>query len=180
TLHLKGPTSTGKDAVLLAWLSSIAGVDSKKLADEIFNSGSVILANLPEKVVRSDHKIYEEEGVKFAVSQVEELGFGNFWEHAKPIAAALAALRDEEKLAFAALLVTDINTQNSLLLVKGDAEFIRRISYPHVEQDEIFDLPGIVSRKKQLIPYLASLLKEMSADGALPANRSATPFRKRK
>ncbi|MEY2879515.1 MAG: hypothetical protein RLZZ15_1895, partial [Verrucomicrobiota bacterium] len=40
TLHLKGPTSTGKDAVLLAWLSSIAGVDSKKLADEIFNSGS--------------------------------------------------------------------------------------------------------------------------------------------
>ena len=180
TLHLNGPTTTGKDAIILAWLSEIAGVDSKKLADEIFNSGSVILANPPEKIVRSDHKIYEEEGVRFAVSQVEELGFGNFWEHAKPIAAALAELRDEERLAFAALLVTDINTQNSLLLVKGDADFIRRISYPHVEQDEIFDLPGIVSRKKQLIPYLASLLKEMSADGALPISRSGTPFKKKR
>lgn len=180
TLHLNGPTTTGKDAILLAWLSEIAGVNSKKLADEIFNSGSVILANPPEKVVRSDFKIYDEEGIRFAVSQVEELGFGNFWQHAKPIARAVQDLRDEERLAFAALLVTDINTQNSLLLVKGDAAFIERIRYPHVEQDEIFDMPGVVSRKKQLIPYLSSLIKEMAADGALPSSRSASPFKKKK
>jgi manganese-dependent inorganic pyrophosphatase len=180
TLHLNGPTTTSKDAIILAWLAEIAGVNSKQLADEIFNSGSVILANPPEKIVRSDYKIYEEEGIRFAVSQVEELGFGNFWDHAKPIAAALGELRDEERLAFAALLVTDINTQNSLLLVKGDATLIQRISYAPVEQDEIFDLPGIVSRKKQLIPYLASLLKEMAADGVLPTTRSAAPFKKKK
>jgi manganese-dependent inorganic pyrophosphatase len=179
TLNLHGPTTTAKDGMILTWLAQIAGVEAKKLADEIFNSGSVILANPPEKVVRSDHKVYEEEGVRFAVSQVEELGFGNFWAHAKPIAAALAALRDEERLAFAALLVTDINTQDSLLLVKGDAEFIRRISFKHVEQDEIFDLPGIVSRKKQLIPYLSSLLKEMAAEGELPT-ASRAPFKKKK
>ena len=180
TLHLNGPTTTSKDAIILAWLAEIAGVNSKQLADEIFNSGSVILANPPEKIVRSDYKIYEEEGIRFAVSQVEELGFGNFWDHAKPIAAALGELRDEERLAFAALLVTDINTQNSLLLVKGDSTLIQRISYAHVEQDEIFDLPGIVSRKKQLIPYLTSLLKEMAADGVLPTTRSAAPFKKKK
>ena len=180
TLHLNGPTTTPKDAIILAWLAEIAGVNSKQLADDIFNSGSVILANPPEKIVRSDYKIYEEEGIRFAVSQVEELGFGNFWDHAKPIAAALGELREEERLAFAALLVTDINTQNSLLLVKGDATLIQRISYAHVEQDEIFDLPGIVSRKKQLIPYLSSLLKEMAADGVLPTTRTAAPFRKKK
>jgi len=179
TLHLNGPTTTRKDAILLAWLSEISGVNSKQLADEIFNSGSVILANPPEKIVRSDYKIYEEEGLRFAVSQVEELGFGNFWQQAKPIATALEGLRDEEQLAFAALLVTDINTQNSLLLVKGDAGFIQRISYAHVEQDEIFDLPGVVSRKKQLIPYLVSLLKEMSADGSLPTP-PPTPSRRKK
>jgi manganese-dependent inorganic pyrophosphatase len=180
TLHLNSPTTTPKDGVILAWLARIAGVDSRKLADEIFSSGSVILANPPAKVVRSDFKIYEEEGVRFAVSQVEELGFGNFWQHAKLISEALQHLRDEEHLAFACLLVTDINTQNSLLLVKGDAGLINRISYAHVEQDEIFDLPGIVSRKKQLIPYLGSLLREMAADGALPASPTATPFRKKK
>lgn len=181
TLHLNGPTSTPKDAILLAWLGEIAGVKSKQLADQIFNSGSVILASSPDKVVRSDFKVYDEEGVRFAVSQVEELGFGNFWRHAKPITNAIQELREEEKLAFAALLVTDINTQNSLLIVKGDPGVIERIGYPHVEKDEIFDLPGIVSRKKQLIPYLTSLIKEMAADGALPTGRSGAPFaRKRK
>lgn len=179
TLHLNGPTTTRKDAIILAWLAEIAGVESKLLAEEIFNSGSVILGNPPEKIVRSDYKIYDEEGVRFAVSQVEELGFRNFWEQAKPIAAALQDLCDEERLAFAALLVTDINTQNSLLLVKGDAGFIDRISYTHIEQDEIFDLPGVVSRKKQLIPYLTSVLKEMASDGSLPTV-SAPPFKKKK
>lgn len=172
TLHLNGPTTTSKDAQILAWLVKISGVNSRQLADEIFNSGSVILSMTPQKVVRSDFKIYNEEGVRFAVSQVEELGFGNFWQHAQPIADALQELCGDEKLVFAALLVTDINTQNSLLLVKGDAEVISRINYPHVEQDEIFDLQGIVSRKKQLIPYLTSLLKELVSDGAtLSGNR---------
>jgi manganese-dependent inorganic pyrophosphatase len=91
----------------------------------------------------------------------------------------LQDLLDEERLAFAALLVTDINTQNSLLLVKGDPGFIDRISYAHIEQDEIFDLPGVVSRKKQLIPYLTSVLKEMAAEGTLPT-ASAPPFKKKK
>ncbi|MSU50843.1 MAG: putative manganese-dependent inorganic diphosphatase [Opitutus sp.] len=180
TLHLNGPTTTSKDAIILAWLAEIAGVNSKQLADEIFNSGSVILANPPDKVVRSDFKIYEEEGIRFAVSQVEELGFGNFWQHAKPIAKAVQDLRDEERLVFAALLVTDINTQNSLLLVKGDSTVIGKISYPHVEQDEIFDMPGVVSRKKQLIPYLTSLIKEMAAEGTLPSSKSGAPFGRKK
>jgi len=177
TLHLNGPTTTRKDAIILAWLAEIAGINSKQLAEEIFNSGSVILANPPDKTVRSDYKIYEEESVRFSVSQVEELGFRNFWLHSAEIAGALQDLRDEERLAFAALLVTDINTQNSLLLVKGDAEFIKRVGYAHVEKGEIFDLPGIVSRKKQLIPYLTTLLKEMAADGASLSTGTAAPFR---
>ena len=169
TLHLNSPTSTEKDASLLAWLSTIANVNSGELASTIFSSGSVILAASPEKVIRSDFKIYEDLGVRFSVSQVEELGFGNFWLHAKTLAAALQQVSDAEHLAFASLLITDINTQNSLLLVKGDAEFIGHVTYPHVEQDEIFDLPGIVSRKKQLIPYITSVLREMQAEGLLPA-----------
>ena len=163
TLHLNSPTTTPKDAQVLAWLAGIAGEDPRLLAEAIFSSGSVIQANTPEAIVQADHKVYEEEGVRFSVSQVEELGFGSFWNRAKSIAAALAELRSKERLSFAALLVTDVNTQNSLLLVKGDPELIERITYAHVEKDEIFDLPGIVSRKKQLIPYLTSLLREIRA-----------------
>jgi manganese-dependent inorganic pyrophosphatase len=173
TLNLNSPTSTEKDGVLLQWLALIAGVNPRELADAIFTSGSVILANPPDKVIHSDFKAYREEPVRFAVSQVEELGFGNFWKHAKELGSALENLRKEEGLTFACLLVTDINTQNSLLLVKGDAGVIGRISYPHVEKDEIFDLPGVVSRKKQLIPYLSGIVKEMQAEGSLPAGDAA-------
>jgi manganese-dependent inorganic pyrophosphatase len=174
TLNLNSPTSTEKDAGVLRWLSPIAGVDCRDLADTIFSSGSVILASPPEKVVRSDVKIYDEDGVRFAVAQVEELGFGNFWGQARALSSALDGLCAGERLVFAGLLVTDINTQNSLLLVKGDAEIIARISYHHIEQNEIFDLPGVVSRKKQLIPYLTSLLKEMQAEGAAPTPKAAS------
>lgn len=161
TLHLNSPTTTPKDAEILAWLADVAGEDPRKLADVIFSSGSVIQASTPEAIVLADHKVYDEEGLRFAVSQVEELGFGNFWGRAKAIAGALDDLRKRERLHFAALLVTDINTQNSLLLVKGDPDLIGRITYAHVEKDEIFDLPGIVSRKKQLIPYFTTLLREI-------------------
>jgi manganese-dependent inorganic pyrophosphatase len=174
TLHLNSPTTTEKDGVILSWLAKIASVDSRELANEIFSSGSVILANSPDKVIRSDFKIYEEDGVRFAVSQIEELGFGNFWQHSRDLSKALQALRDEESLLFACVLVTDINTQNSLLLVKGEPEFINRISYPSVQKDEIFDMPGIVSRKKQLIPFIGGILKEMHAYGVMPAPDSSS------
>ncbi len=174
TLLLQSPTSTTKDADLLNWLQTHAGIKAQALGQLIFSSGSVILASPADRVVRSDFKVYDEEGVHFAVSQVEELGFDNFWPHAQALAKALADLRTAEKLTFAALLVTDINTQNSLMLVKGDPEIIRRISYPHVEQDEIFELNGVVSRKKQLIPYLTDLLKAMGSEGVAPSARDKT------
>ncbi|MDQ5981051.1 MAG: manganese-dependent inorganic pyrophosphatase [Verrucomicrobiota bacterium] len=181
TLLLQSPTSTPKDGEVLNWLQTHSDIKAQELARLIFSSGSVILANPADKVVRSDFKVYAEEGVRFAVSQVEELGFDNFWQHATQLSQALADLRATERLAFTALLITDINTQNSLMLVKGDPEFIRHISYAHVQQDEIFDLPGVVSRKKQLIPYLTDVLKEMHNDGVGPGasaarGKSGAPF----
>ena len=165
TLHLNSPTTTEKDALLLAWLSRLAQVNSKSLADDIFSSGSVILSMDAAAAIRNDFKIYEEDDARFAVSQVEELGFGNFWQHARNFSVALEKLCRDESLTFAAVLVTDINTQNSLLLLNGAAEVIARINYSAIQGDEIFDLPGVVSRKKQLIPYFTSLLKEITSDG---------------
>ncbi|MFT3831611.1 MAG: putative manganese-dependent inorganic diphosphatase [Opitutaceae bacterium] len=169
TLHLNSPTTTEQDYDTLSWLAPIAGIKSAALADLIFSSGSIILAQSPEKVIAADNKIYDEEGLRFSVSQVEELGFGNFRAHADALADALDQVRRSENLFFSCLFVTDINTQNSLLLVKGDHEFIARISYPHADREDTFDLQGIVSRKKQLIPYLTSALHGARHDGALPS-----------
>ncbi len=163
TLCLRGPTTTDKDRELLPWLSEIAGTSSEQLADIIFSSGSIILSSPAEKVIRTDCKVYTEGDIRFGVSQVEELGFDNFWKHADALKQALKQYQEEESLRFAALLVTDINRQNSLLVIMGDAEIISQISYAEVERDTIFELPGIVSRKKQVIPYFTTLIKPLTA-----------------
>ena len=80
----------------------------------------------------------------------------------------MAGFKSTERYIASRDLEVAVNASVTLqrpLLVKGEPGLIRRISYAHVQQDEIFDLPGIVSRKKQLIPYFASLLKEMQTDG---------------
>lgn len=170
TLNLNSPTSTEKDSDILRWLERVAGVAAGELAETIFRSGSVILSAQPDAVIRADFKVYEEEGVRFSVSQVEELGFTNFRAHEEQLSAALAKVRSVEGLYFAGLLVTDINTQNSLLLVKGDREFLGRITYQSTDHSELFDLPGIVSRKKQLLPFLTSILRSLNVEGLLVQN----------
>lgn len=162
TLNLKGPTTTQTDVQILRWLESIAGESADKLADEIFSAGSLIKSEEPENVVRSDFKIYHEGNFRFSVSQVEELGFDNLWEHRKSLDDALESVRTKENLFFSAMLVTNINTQNSLLLIRGDEGIIDSITYPHHAADDIFELKGIVSRKKQLIPYLTGIVRQFS------------------
>jgi len=157
TLLLSSPTTTDTDRRVLERLAKIADTDPRELADSIFTSGSVILNSEPDKVIQMDCKVYEEGDIRFSVSQVEELGFDNFWSHEETLKKALADYRESENVDFSALLVTDINSQNSLLVVAGEQSLIEGISYPSVTSGEIFDLKGIVSRKKQLIPYLSKL-----------------------
>ncbi len=159
TLNLTGPTATPQDSEAMNWLESLAGIKATELAQEIFNSGSVILSMSPDQVIRADQKFYEESGIRFSVSQIEELGFHNFWDHSEQLTDALEGLVKGESLDFACVLITDINKHNSILIVSGDEEFISNISYPTIQEGLIFDLKGVVSRKKQLIPFITSTLK---------------------
>ena len=164
TLNLKGPTTTDKDREILKWLEGITGISGDSLADMIFNSGSIIKSEAPEPVIRSDMKIYEEGPFRFSVSQVEELGYDNLWDRCAALHEALENVRKAEGLYFSALLVTDINSQNSLLLIRGEESLIDSITYPHRAANDIFELNGIVSRKKQLIPYLTTLVRQLTPE----------------
>jgi manganese-dependent inorganic pyrophosphatase len=159
TLNLTGPTATDQDTEVISWLEKIAGIQSSELAMEIFNSGSIILSMVAEEVICSDQKFYEENDFRFSVAQIEELGFRNFWDHSEELSEALENFVARENLDFACVLITDINHHNSLLLAKGDDEFINNISYPSIQKGLIYDLKGIVSRKKQLIPFITATLK---------------------
>ena len=67
--------------------------------------------------------------------------------------------------------MTDVATQSSLLLVAGDEKFINRIDYPRVEPG-VYSLRDVVSRKKQLLPYLTHCLRQAELDGKVQASSS--------
>jgi manganese-dependent inorganic pyrophosphatase len=93
------------------------------------------------------------------VAQIEELGFDQFWKRKVELQTALEAYCNSRKYQFSVLLVTDVNRQCSLLMMVGDSELIENIKYPRIEPG-IFELKDIVSRKKQLLPYLTHSLKQ--------------------
>ena len=157
TLNLSSPTATPVDRDILGRLAAIAGTDPGRLAEEIFAVGSPLLTMTPAQVITADCKDYEEKGRRFTVSQIEELSFSHFEGKQAVLVAALEKHCRERGLYFAALLVTDVNTQDSLLLASGAPEFLHRITFP-AHGPHVWELTGVVSRKKQLLPYLLGCL----------------------
>lgn len=161
TLNLHSPTTTDTDRRIRDELAKAAEVDPDAYAQELFSVGSPLLTLTAEEAINADSKPYTENGFRFVVAQVEELTFSHFHEKRDALLAALEARRKNEGLLFAALLVTDITTQSSLLLVRGDERFLSTIVSPVAHPPYIWQLDGFVSRKKQLLPYLIECLGRM-------------------
>lgn len=160
TLNLTSPTTTEKDAAILARLEKIAGVNATEFTEQLFASGSVLISRTPEQAITTDCKEYTEQGETFSVAQIEEVGFDQFWKRQDSVMAALEAYRAKNGYFFSSLLVTDVVLQSSVLLVTGDKGFLKRIDYPEISAG-LYKLDGVVSRKKQLMPYLTQCLKQM-------------------
>jgi manganese-dependent inorganic pyrophosphatase len=159
TLNLTSPTTTPTDKRVLAQLEGIAGINARDFTEKLFASGSLLTHKPAAQAITTDCKEYEEHGVLFSVAQIEEIGFNQFWQRKTELLDALEEYRTSRGYRFSALLITDVVTQTSLLLAVGDAEFISRIDYPRVEPG-IYELKDIVSRKKQLLPYLTHCLRQ--------------------
>jgi manganese-dependent inorganic pyrophosphatase len=142
TLNLTSPTTTGRDAEILKRLELVAQLNARNFTEKLFASGSLLTLKPAPQAVTTDCKEYEENRLKFSVAQIEEVGFEQFWKR-----------KDE-------LLVTDVTTQNSLLLLAGNDKFVKRIDYPRMEPG-VYELRDVVSRKKQLLPYLTHCLRSV-------------------
>lgn len=162
TLYLRSPTTTPTDRDLLEWLGQFCEVDMQEYANEFFQVGSALRSCTPEQVVREDCKLFEESERKFSISQIEEIGFDLFWQRKEELAGALEGLATESGLEFSALLVTDISSNGSLLLMSREPAGWEEINYPELEE-RLYQLDQVVSRKKQLLPLIISLLETAPA-----------------
>jgi manganese-dependent inorganic pyrophosphatase len=159
TLNLTSPTTTARDMEVLKKLEELSQVNAREFTEKLFASGSLLTLKPAPQAITTDCKEYAENGCKFSVAQIEEIGFEQFWKRKDELLGALEDYRASRAYLFSTLLVTDVTTQCSLLLVVGDEKFIRRIDHPRLEPG-IYELRDVVSRKKQLLPYLTHCLRE--------------------
>lgn len=167
TLILTSPTTTQRDKDAAQRLSRWAFVGGSPLKGETIDSyGKAVLSagaglsnRKPEEVVSTDIKPFEAGGFKFAVAQAEVTDILQLAEHLTPLTDALDALRDKRGLDFAMLLITDVVRGSSrLILSSNPPPILADLPYPPLP-DGTRDAPGVVSRKKQLLPVVLGLLE---------------------
>ena len=157
TLYLRSPTTTEVDRDILKWLEGLCQVDLEQYAKEFFEIGSALRNCTPAEIVREDCKEFTENGIRFSISQIEETGFDLFWDRNEELRQALIELSQKNRLQFSALLVTDVVSNGSLLLLSHESAAWDEINYPCLGRS-LYELPEVVSRKKQLLPLIAQLL----------------------
>ncbi len=160
TLVLRSATTTPLDRDTADYLSKITDLDIDEYGREIAAAASVISSKPVDEIVNMDMKSYDELSFSFTVSQVEVNTTNEIMERSVEISQYLDNLRESKGLLFSSLLVTDLNSFNSYFFVSGSEDFVKKINYPK-HGDGIFLLKDVLSRKKQLMPYLSDILKKL-------------------
>ncbi len=156
TLQLKSPTTAALDRRMCDWLERISGVTGGELMSELLRIDSPLATKTAEEVIGGDCKLYNDGPFKFALSQVEENNLELLHERKVELEEAIRRRIAEEKLDFFGLLVTDAVWEYSEFLTLGDEGFLRHMPYESLG-DGLFALPGILSRKKQLLPQILAV-----------------------
>jgi manganese-dependent inorganic pyrophosphatase len=158
TVILKSPTSTPRDREMVAWLEVPAGLDHADFGREIFSACSGFSAyDSLEKAIRADFKHFSADFALFGIGQVEVFGFDEFYRLKELLREELRLIKEGDRLDLAGLMVTDIASGTTLLLAEGKNELAHVMGYPQLEP-HLYELKGVMSRKKQLVPHLLKVL----------------------
>ena len=157
TLLFQSPTTTDADRALCTWLEKLCGESAESLMEGMMSVESPLTSLPPDQAVASDAKTYAEGGRRFMLAQIEETHMAFFHQMQDELAAALDRLIAANGLDFAALMVTDPVRGNSELLYRG-LESVRRVLPYRRGPDGTLMMPGVLSRKKQLLPEVLAAL----------------------
>ncbi len=159
TVILKSPTTTERDIDIAKSLAKIAGVDINEFGREIFSTTESLQNMHFDRAVSADLKVYHEFDTIFGIGQIEVVTLTGFNEVKSRIIEALKTLKSKKHLDWAVLLITDIIDQNSIL-VSTPFMAEKLLSYKRISE-HTFYLPGVLSRKKQLLPEILRVLEEL-------------------
>ncbi len=153
TVILNSPTTTDRDHAVVEYLERALAMDARELGREMFESTSDFSAVSADKIVARDAKDYQAGvGVGICIAQIEVVGRSLLERHDELI-AAMKMQRTQRGLSLYALMVTDVLTKSTVLLISGDSAMVAR-AFGVEPTGDALELPGVMSRKKQVAPKL--------------------------
>jgi len=158
TLHLKSPTATEEDRAAVEWLAQIAGLDPTAYYRSMRETMATLEALDPEQTAQGDFKVYREQGAAVGIAQVEVVSLEGIEAAAPRFHGALDRTKKNHGLDWAMLLVTDVMTEDSVLLMTPYPAAEDELVYSRLAEG-LYSLPGVVSRKKQLLPEVLRVME---------------------
>ena len=157
TLMFQSPTTTDADRSMCSWLEKLSGETAEEIMDGMSAISSPLQSMSAEQALLSDAKVYNESGRKFMLSQIEETNMAFFHQHISDLSDAMDRVIQANALDFMALMVTDPVRGNSELLYRGHESVRRALAYRRGPEGTL-QMPGVLSRKKQLLPEILAAL----------------------
>ena len=156
TLEFRSPTTTPHDRAVAEKLAKELGVDISEYAGEMFAAKSDVSAFSEAELLRMDSKEYEVGGKQFRVSVLETTAPQMVLDRKDALMAAMTGVAEEDGADQVLLFVVDILNEEATLLVPNDlVKTVAEKSFGASVSGDTVVLPGIMSRKKQIIPNLA-------------------------
>lgn len=157
TVLLNSPTTTARDHEALAYLDTILEFDAAAFGREMFEHTSDTSSIPVQDIISEDAKEYRlGSGQTVCIAQIETVGDAVLARRAE-LLEAMDSVREADGHTVYALMVTDIVAKGTKLLVSGNAVALERI-FESDEHDGVIDLPGVMSRKKQVAPKFLTAL----------------------
>ncbi|KEO51983.1 manganese-dependent inorganic pyrophosphatase [Thioclava pacifica] len=155
TLEFRSPTTTDHDRAVCEALASDLGVDMHELATKMFEAKSDVSAFSDAELLRMDSKEYAVDGTSFRVSVLETTAPKMILDRKASLMGAMETVAKEDGVDQVLLFVVDILNEEATLLVPNDlVKGVAEKSFGATVAGDTVVLPGVMSRKKQIIPSL--------------------------
>lgn len=161
TLILKSPTTTDTDREIAKDLARIAEVDYEQFGMEMLKAGSSVKGLSVDEVVFYDYKEFEANDMNFGIGQILTLDYEEVLNRKDEYIDFLNKTCKLKGFKLLALFITDIVENGSYVLYSENAEQIMSLAYDKKDMCEGYYLPGVISRKKQMVPNIMGELENM-------------------
>ena len=159
TQGLKSSTTTGIDFEYANELSEELDIDLEKFAVEIFRVKSDLTGLSSIEIVRKDYKVFDFNGTKVFINQIESDQPEKVLEHKRDLIKALDAVQEEEGAELGFTIITDISRVNSKMIYSTEREKeVLEQAFTTVGIDNVADIGAKLSRKKDIAPAIGKVL----------------------